>query len=71
MLFMEKKDKKYIHMFPLVRVKYSFDLRLAVNTVLEKYAVRLTPTLRPNEDPSKDNPLIVNLHNLLSNDQSH
>ncbi|KAH0732145.1 hypothetical protein KY289_003333 [Solanum tuberosum] len=60
MLFPEKEDKKYIHMCPVALAKCSFDLRLAMNIILAKYAVVLIPTLLPSRVPPKDDPLIVN-----------
>ncbi|KAM3252812.1 putative protein isoform X1 [Capsicum annuum] len=46
MIFLKAEDKKYIHLCLVSLLKSSFDLRLAINSVLAKYAVVMTPTLR-------------------------
>ncbi|WMV25058.1 hypothetical protein MTR67_018443 [Solanum verrucosum] len=61
MIFPGGEDKKYIHFCLHALVKYSFDLCLTINITLAKYAVVLTPTMKPNLIPMANNPKIPSL----------
>ena len=46
MIYLEEEDKKYIHICPWNLKKFSFKLRLAINSALAKNVVVLTLSLQ-------------------------